>query len=248
MILPSFTIRDPFSRAPFLFPWYVNDTKPRLLKDGQQLRWTYLEQTDSRFAGITALEDAADVFGLIKTYTYLLPSNDHKAFSVWNRSYQDQLAGMDLRIDIFYASDLTKFDDVVEVKRGFNENENCPYLFGCEPRTTLNIPLPNNVRTFSYKMSEEMTGFDKFIVVTGIAGLYPEEKEANNTALVEIIPAENRIQIYPQDWFNLSETIDFGYQWITRAVRAQPSGKIIGEGIRITNFELDDTNREVLNI
>lgn len=51
------------------------------------------------------------------------------------------------------------------------------------------------------------------------------------------------VTVLPQDWFN-SGSYDFGYQWIARIARTK-SGKLIGEGIRLGTFELDDEGRNV---
>jgi hypothetical protein len=48
----------------------------------------------------------------------------------------------------------------------------------------------------------------------------------------------------PQDWFN-SGDFDFGYQWITKVVRDSNSGKIVGTGIRLKNFILDESGRQI---
>jgi len=53
-------------------------------------------------------------------------------------------------------------------------------------------------------------------------------------------PHENVINVYPQNWFNRG-AYDFGYQWVTRVARDPSTGKIIGDGIRIRPFVLDDT-------
>lgn len=52
-----------------------------------------------------------------------------------------------------------------------------------------------------------------------------------------------KVEAFPQDWFNQSD-YDFGYQWITRVAR-RSDGLIIGDGIRLGIFELDETNRRI---
>ena len=41
----------------------------------------------------------------------------------------------------------------------------------------------------------------------------------------------------PQTWFTAGK-YDIGYQWITRVTRDPATGRILGGGIRIGNFEL----------
>ena len=56
-----------------------------------------------------------------------------------------------------------------------------------------------------------------------------------------IRPRDGTIDVIPQDWFNRGD-YDFGYQWVTRVAR-EPGGRIVGEGIRIEAFALDDSGR-----
>lgn len=51
------------------------------------------------------------------------------------------------------------------------------------------------------------------------------------------------VQVFPQDWFNTG-TYDFGYQWIARVAR-RSDGTIVGDGVRLGSFELDESNLRV---
>jgi hypothetical protein len=55
--------------------------------------------------------------------------------------------------------------------------------------------------------------------------------------------AQRQVEVFPQEWFNTGD-YDFGYQWIAHVVRRK-DGAIIGEGIRLGSFELDESNRRV---
>ena len=54
---------------------------------------------------------------------------------------------------------------------------------------------------------------------------------------------DREVEVFPQEWFN-NGNYDFGYQWITRVAR-RSDGKIVGDGIRLGSFELDNTNRNI---
>lgn len=51
------------------------------------------------------------------------------------------------------------------------------------------------------------------------------------------------VEVTPQDWFNKGD-YDFEYQWITRVARLE-NGRIGGDGVRLGQFELDDTGRQI---
>jgi hypothetical protein len=54
---------------------------------------------------------------------------------------------------------------------------------------------------------------------------------------------QRKITILPQDWFNDGK-YDFGYQWIARVARTT-TGSIVGDGIRLGSFELDESGKQV---
>ena len=54
---------------------------------------------------------------------------------------------------------------------------------------------------------------------------------------------KSQVEVIPQDWFNTGN-YDFGYQWISRVARCS-DGSIVGDGIRLGRFELDETNRRI---
>jgi hypothetical protein len=68
--------------------------------------------------------------------------------------------------------------------------------------------------------------------------------ELDQLALYVIHPAQGRIEVYPQDWFNQAK-LDYGYQWVTRVAREPTTGRIQGEGFRLDPFILDTTYRRL---
>lgn len=54
--------------------------------------------------------------------------------------------------------------------------------------------------------------------------------------------SNNQVEILPQDWYNFGN-FDFGYEWVTRVVRNPQNGKIVGDGIRLGKFQLDNSGR-----
>jgi len=52
------------------------------------------------------------------------------------------------------------------------------------------------------------------------------------------------VEVLPQKWFTLGKS-DIGYQWITRLVRDPQTHRIVGDGIRIQAFELDESGTAI---
>ena len=59
-----------------------------------------------------------------------------------------------------------------------------------------------------------------------------------------IRPRDGTIDVVPQDWFNQGN-YDFAYQGVRRVARDPNSGRLVGEGVRLDAFVLDESNRRV---
>jgi len=57
-------------------------------------------------------------------------------------------------------------------------------------------------------------------------------------------PGTGRVQALHQKWF-AEATFDPGYEWITRVARNPNTGRLVGDGIRISPFELDHTGTQL---
>jgi hypothetical protein len=55
-------------------------------------------------------------------------------------------------------------------------------------------------------------------------------------------PRAGEVEVVPQEWFT-AEEFDLGYDWITRVVRDPRTGRLAGDGIRISPFLLADDGR-----
>lgn len=84
-----------------------------------------------------------------------------------------------------------------------------------------------------------------FVLVDGNVNLRrPTRNESVDVRLWVLKPAAAKVQVISQDWFN-SGNFDFGYQWVTRVARDPSTGRIVGEGVRLGAFVLDESGRHV---
>ena len=51
-------------------------------------------------------------------------------------------------------------------------------------------------------------------------------------------PAKGQVEVVPLDWWNDGD-FDFMYQWIARIARDPKTGKLVGDGVRISPFLMD---------
>jgi hypothetical protein len=83
--------------------------------------------------------------------------------------------------------------------------------------------------------------FEETLVLTDHADSNGFDKMAR--AILAFDWSKRQVEVFPQDWFNQG-SYDFGYQWITRVAR-RSDGTIVGDGIRLGSFELDESNRQI---
>ena len=82
----------------------------------------------------------------------------------------------------------------------------------------------------------EFRGMDELLLV----GAYPAtSKDDAACAILVLHPGAGEVAVLPQTWFTANK-FDVGYQWITRVTRDPATGRIIGGGIRIRDFELTE--------
>ena len=68
--------------------------------------------------------------------------------------------------------------------------------------------------------------------------------QAKEVQLWCLQPRDGVLDMLPQDWFNAGD-FDRGYQWPTRAARDDKTRRIVGDGIRIEPFVLDESGRRI---
>ena len=212
----------------YLCPWYFRDNTPNL---GSNLFWK--SYNDS---GWIKLIDNKNCLGLIDMYCYLKPINN-EYFLIWVRGTT--------KIDLYKVAELQPIQNEDEIYKNL-KNKRQKYYFNCEPVDKIEYFFDLYQTELTYNFPDSFKIIDEIIQVNDIDGMYSDYKAGmHNTGIVVLQPKCNKIILYPQDWFNRDETVDFGYQWITRADRNSKTGEIQIQGIRIDEFILDKTNRQL---
>ena len=212
----------------YLSPWYFKDNTPFI---GNNLKWKHFSNL-----GMIKLMDDKNCLGIIGMYCYLKPLNNDYIL-IWVRGTT--------KIELYKIQDLQPIQRKNEIINELKDNRQ-KYYFSCTPIEKIEYFFDLYQTELTYKFPDIFKTVDEIIQVNDIDGIYRDYKDGmHNTAIVILQPKIDRITLYPQDWFNRDETIDFGYQWITRAERNSKTGKIHIQGIGIDEYILDDTNRQI---
>jgi hypothetical protein len=239
---PNFSpeaISSLFDIAPFLTPWYFSETKPALLKKGRLLKWEFIENIRGKYVSLIALKDYSNnLLGLIKSFNYVHAKYNNSKFMIWSRDNSELFISIKLyEAEMFSPLELNK-REMLE----FDESENS-HLFSCSSCCSFKYVIDTSLKEDIFLFPEEFKIFDPFLVVCSAKGLYEDSEGYSNCLILEFNPQSDSVKYFPQDWFNKSNA-DFGYEWITRAVKDK-NGVIHGTGIRISDFTLDETGTQL---
>jgi hypothetical protein len=183
--------------------------------------------------------------GAIKPQTYLLSIENGKRFLLWRRDIARQSGAPGIYIDLFNSDSLAAITEMDHAATAFAKVTEESWHFNSRPESSLLIQAYpfEEFRTFPFP--EEWVEIGDFCAVTEIPGIYGETSKADwwKTVIVLISPKRSCVWMFPQDWFNKAD-MDVGYQWITSAYLDEETETIRGQGIRIDNFELDETNKQ----
>jgi len=73
-----------------------------------------------------------------------------------------------------------------------------------------------------------------------LVGSYPSASKDDAACTILVLqPRAGEVTVLPQTWFTANK-FDIGYEWITRVTHDPATGRIIGSGIRIRDFELTE--------
>ena len=226
---------------PDMNPFTFDKDRPLLKKDSANLHWEYIEKIGDLFVGLSVLkDDSQNIYLALEYAVYLQLLDDGKSFLLYQHDPETKEDREYLTIHILKTKDLRPLNERQLLE--FSKMKAIKVLYDANVEKT-EIELKPDQLKFDFPFKGEITSVKEFFVVRNFNWI--KSKSYGKTAILSIRPSEGCIEIFPQDWFNNSETIDFGYQWITMATRNPKTRKIHGFGIRLTNFILDASGREL---
>lgn len=215
--------------APGPSPWYLRDLPPRLPSG---IKWS--DMGDGKFLLTNSLQENLAIFNY---YCYITPMSQDRLLVWHDAKGQADILPKQMNHTKFSILDLRKLSpipDLPDVLNLLNEEKlYCYYLE--ENAESFLFRRSLDAGEHSIEIPDAMNEFDELLFL-GYSWA--------NFCIFILKPKQAKVEVFPQHWFNNSN-LDFGYQCVTRVARDPESRKIYGEGIRISHFVLDDSNREV---
>ena len=212
--------------APGPLPWYGRSAGDRIYRPGLELEWIYAEDVhQSLLVERSGGGGIGTVYGVGKIYSYP-KSLSAQRFVLWWQKRSPLGMGV-IQFRVFDANGLHPIENWHDAW-----NDESDYLFGAPEITAFSIPSQLDDGVNSVALPEEFTLADEMLILVNRAAT------GIDICIWRIDPGRRQIVVLPQRWWNEGDA-DFDYQWITRVATEPRSGRIVGDGIRISPFVLD---------
>jgi hypothetical protein len=217
--------------APGPTPWYMAAGTREIPSERGLLSWWDATSGAKQGGGKKALTTSdGTALALFNYYCYLKLLGQRRLLA-WttNTPYPPNLV-------FFRVIDVDRLDPIRDVESACAEIDanSLRWLASGGDLATVRIPANLDAGTNRWEFPLEMQVLDELLLLC----------HGNETSLWIIRPKDGTVEVYPQDWFNHGD-YDFGYQWPTRVARDPETGIIVGDGIRIDLFALDDSYRQL---
>lgn len=219
------------------FPYHCDDYRPCVFKGKRPLKWILFAGVE--YSGVFSLIDQnQDTLLVVKGRTYASAVKSGKQIIFYER------AGTNLILKLYKLDDLKPMNisnkEMIEISKNGKDG-----ILADAPYIQENITLPEGKLELNHEFNHEFKELGELIVIGDIPWLKKLPENQASTAILSVQPKSGKITIYPQDWFNQGD-YDFGYQWITLAGRDPSNGQLQGTGIRLGNFQCDESGRRLV--
>jgi len=226
--------------APGPSPWYLRAGKPAV----PGYKWAAAGDS-SQTAGATVLSGRDGTVLILDFHNYVLPV-DPETLLVWHQHGVETGLTPPVVLRIFRLPDLRPLEGDLEELCGSMRRSGAPFMASSSPLCEFPVPTTAASRRLRQTFPDQLRHIEELLILCHSSAVEASPTwELNNLALLVARPSEGTYELFPQDWFN-SANLDYGYQWVTRVARDPRTGRIHGEGVRISPFVLDETLRNTL--
>jgi hypothetical protein len=223
--------REVIARAPGPAPWYLGQVGSDLSVPLAKLTW----ERDSRAGPTELIDDKRRVYALASMYSYVRRISSTQ-FVVWYKSGTPEVGRV-----TFQLYEVLSLRPMTDKEASLARLKRTP--FGAAATLLAEYSIPRNQPIGLQKMQfpPDFTACPELFVLVSNDNTW----ENVGLNLWSIDPSNQQMKVSSQDWFTRGP-YDFGYQWVTRVARSPETGNLIGDGIRIGAFVLNEDGSKFL--
>jgi hypothetical protein len=227
--------RTALDKAPGPSPWYLQDGPVAFESSHPLLSWRAPVDNGEHLAGTHLVTAAGDVLLIVGHYCYLASLGLDRLLIWWNAFHNGliKMYILDLKI-------LAPIPESVGPTRALRTAPDPVYFNGPSVAESV-VGAFTEPGHHSLSLPPAFSEVDEILVLAQFART---NAASHHLAAYSLRPALGQMAVYPQDWFNQSD-YDFGYQWVSKLTREPRTKRLCGKGVRIRDFVLDSTNRQV---
>ncbi|HLK32787.1 MAG TPA: hypothetical protein VKT29_06830 [Terriglobales bacterium] len=215
-------------------PWYWKTFPAVEASSGQEFEWRYhSEKSELPYLVTLGLAQEAHTPRLaLNTYcrAFHIPP---KLFGIWCPEPRS------VRLLCFDPDQLKAFS-FVDIVGWFKQSTERVYS-ATEPLAEFEISSSLREGAHKVEVPEPFRSLDELLLLTS----YPARTRDDAAAAVYVLyPRAGLVEVLPQKWFTPNQ-YDVGRQWISRVARDPETHRIVGEAVRVGNFELAEDGKQV---
>jgi hypothetical protein len=232
--------------APGPSPWYLR--APWACIRTTKGNWTWSFYDDPILSGLSRLmSPQGETVLFVDFYCYIQTLPDNKLL-IWyetGRSERNKHNTPKIIFTILSLSSLITFNEPQAAAAEIRANKERVLFKGGSPQS-YEVSTTLYEGTYPIAPPPEFARLPELLVIAdfGPAEMSSNHWEKTSRAIYVFDFNSGQVTVLPQVWFN-EGTYDFGYQWITRVQREQETNQIIGEGIRLGEFRLDKSGKQL---
>ena len=182
------------------------------------------------------LDSEKQVYALASTYTYVWRCTATQ-FLVWYRSGLRDSAEEKIHFTLY---DIASLCPMADSHAEETSPKKIAFLTSANIVASHEIPLNTGVLNGPAHLPAAFSACPElFVLVTST------QNNAPKLNLWIIDPSTNQMRVVSQNWFTNGDH-DFGYEWITRVTRDPTTRCIVGSGIRIDSFLLNEDASDLI--
>jgi hypothetical protein len=225
--------------APGPSPWYLRASGPRVQTAWGQGRWVEAGN-DEHTAGKMLLQAEDKTLAIVSMYNYAL-AVDGTIVLFWSQVYVSRGNTAPVHMTAIDCRQLVPLDDPRRMCADLPQGAALKVASGI----TGEIDVPTTeIGDRKVSFPSPISDLDEILILARSSGVDGTDGAIWNECLIVAKPDLGYVEVIPQDWFNKGQW-DFGWQWPTRVARDPKTGHIVGDGIRMGVFMLDESCRNV---